>query len=147
MDVTTTLAKKLLREDEDVRLKPYHDTAQPPRLTIGWGRNLTDRGITMDEAERFLDYDVTTGIAELLHRWTWFAGLGVMRQAALVDLHYNIGLPGLAGFKHFIDAMEHGDYARAADELINSDAARKAKERYARLAAMIRTGAWVSKTP
>ena len=52
-----------LRRDEGVRLKPYRDTVG--KITIGVGRNLTDVGITPDEADVLLDHDIAAAIGYL----------------------------------------------------------------------------------
>ncbi|HAC30701.1 MAG TPA: lysozyme, partial [Marinobacter hydrocarbonoclasticus] len=51
------LLKTQLKRHEGLRLKPYLDTASSPRLTIGYGRNLEDVGISRDEADFMLDND------------------------------------------------------------------------------------------
>ena len=60
----------LIKKHEGLSLKPYKCTAG--KLTIGYGRNIEDKGISQEEAERFLDdrlYEfrdkmVGTGVAE-----------------------------------------------------------------------------------
>lgn len=53
----TKLEKDLIR-DEGLRLKPYHCTAG--KLTIGYGRNLDDNGISEEEALSMLRNDIAT---------------------------------------------------------------------------------------
>jgi len=48
------LLRSQIERHEGLRLKPYLDTATPPRLTIGYGRNLDDVGITREEADYML---------------------------------------------------------------------------------------------
>ena len=45
-----------LKEDEGLRLKPYRCTAK--KLTIGYGRNIEDVGITEEEANHLLLNDI-----------------------------------------------------------------------------------------
>ena len=55
----------LISKHEGLRLFPYADTVG--KLTIGFGRNLTDIGISRDEADALLTNDLDrarTGIAE-----------------------------------------------------------------------------------
>ena len=56
------LIKTMLVKDEGLRLKPYRDTAG--KLTIGVGRNLSDVGISVDEAYYLLANDVKRAEAE-----------------------------------------------------------------------------------
>jgi lysozyme len=46
-----------------LRLRAYRDTVG--KLTIGYGRNLDDRGISEDEAGFMLDNDIDLVVAEL----------------------------------------------------------------------------------
>ena len=50
-----TLRERIIRH-EGLRLKPYRDTMG--NWTIGYGRNLDERGITEEEAKIMLDYDI-----------------------------------------------------------------------------------------
>ena len=66
-------ARALLRRDvmaaEGLRLKPYRDTVG--KLTIGWGRNLEDNGITKLEAEVLLDHDLAAAELECRRAFPW----------------------------------------------------------------------------
>lgn len=132
---------EMIKEHEGLRLKPYTCTAG--KLSIGYGRNLEDRGITLDEAEHMLQNDVMLCYKEL-DCFSWFADLEEPRQAALVDLCFNMGLPGLLTFKKALAAMAEGNYNRAADEFLDSKWAREdvGKSRSNRITEMIRTGLW-----
>ena len=81
MDVTD-----LIRRHEGLRLRPYHCTAN--RLTIGYGRNLEDRGITEEEAEYLLENDLKAIREELVDNIDSWAQLSDVRQAVLIDMTY-----------------------------------------------------------
>lgn len=135
--------KALLRQEEGLRLRAYLDTATPPRWTIGYGRNLTDRGITQAEAEVFLERDTTEALDELHQRWAWFGDLGAVRQMVLVSMVFQLGLFTVTTFVRLIDALQRGNYGAAADEMLASKwAAKDTPKRAKRLAAMMRTGQW-----
>ena len=51
-----TAARAELIADEGLRLKPYTDTVG--KITIGIGRNLTDVGISKEEAYALCDTDI-----------------------------------------------------------------------------------------
>jgi len=70
---TEALARGLLQSDEGLRLKPYHCTAG--KLTIGYGRNLEDRGITEAEAEYLLENDVSEIYEDLAEIYDFFTHL------------------------------------------------------------------------
>jgi len=141
MDLETL--KQELRRDEGLpggkpALKPYVDTVG--KMTIGYGRNLTDVGITTLEAEDMLEHDAVSALGELGFAFPWFAALDAVRQRALVNMCVNLGLPRLRGFHKMLAALQRGDYDTAAVELLDSRYARQVGARAVRLAQMIRKG-------
>ena len=132
---------EMIKEHEGLRLKPYTCTAG--KLSIGYGRNLQDRGITLDEAEHMLQNDVKLCYDEL-DCFSWWRDLDQTRQAALVDLCFNMGLPSLLTFRKALAAMAEGNYNRAADEFLDSKWAKHdvPEWRSNRIAEMIRSGNW-----
>ena len=135
-----TLAERLIRLHEGLRLKPYLDTAVPPRLSIGYGRNLTDCGVSRGEAEELLQHDLTRVERELLVALPWVTRLDPVRYAVLIDMTYNLGLAKLLQFKVTLVSIEAGDYARAAGQMLQSRWASQVGARARRLAAMMATG-------
>lgn len=139
-----------LERDEGLRLKPYLDNAVPPKLTIGIGRNLTDRGIGRDEAFLMLHNDVDGAVADLDQRLPWWRRLVEVRQRVLVNMCFNMGISRLLGFHDALARMQAGDYAGAATAMLDSAWARQVGDRPAepgrpegrahRLAGMMRTG-------
>src|SRR5690348_16461408 len=107
-----------LFEDEGLRLKPYTDTVG--KITIGVGRNLTDRGISRDEAMAMLEHDIDEAEAWLLRQCPWALPLDPPRYAVLVNMRFNLGPSRFLGFARMLTAVQVGDYARAADEMIES---------------------------
>ena len=135
---TEALARGLLQSDEGLRLKPYHCTAG--KLTIGYGRNLEDRGITEAEAEYLLENDVSEIYEDLAEIYDFFTHLSPMRKAVLIDMAYNLGLGGLNKFQNMIKAIDDGDYSTAASEMLDSRWASQVGDRAERLAKLMRTG-------
>ncbi len=131
-----------LKRQEALRLKPYVDVRG--KLTIGYGRNLDDVGISYGEATTMLDTDIDTAIRGLVGRFTWFSALDPIRQAVLVNMAFNIGIEGIAGFPKMIAAVSHGQYGQASDEMIDSLWAKQVGTRAAELAAQMRTGQWAA---
>lgn len=121
-------------------LRPYHCSAN--KLSIGFGRNLEARGISLNEAEYMLANDIRDCREVLTRDYSWFPGLDQVRQAALVDLAFNLGSARLAGFVKFLAAMGRGDYERAADELVDSLWFGQVGRRGPRIVAMVRSGEW-----
>ena len=130
--------KKLLMDHESYKQFVYSDTTG--HLTVGIGRNLTDRGISLNEATYLLDEDITyfyTKLNQFLH---FFKRLDENRQIALVDMCFNLGMQGFLNFKHMILALEAEDYERAAQEMVNSKWADQVGNRAMTLAEIVRTG-------
>lgn len=124
---------------EDVRLFPYVDTRG--KVTIGVGRNLSDTGISPAEVRVLLDNDIDEHWAEMTTSLPWVRLLDPVRQAVLLELHFNLGDDGLRGFVKMLAALRAHNYQVAAAELLDSRAAQQTgPSRYPALAAMLITG-------
>jgi lysozyme len=130
--------KALLVQHESFKQFPYYDITG--HLTIGIGRNLSDRGISTIEAFYLLDDDIIYFSSKLNHYLSFFSILDENRQIALIDICFNLGVQGFLGFKETIAALEKGDYEEAAKEMLNSKWAQQVGERATCLANIIRTG-------
>ena len=127
-----------LRRGEGLRVKPYKCTAG--KVTIGYGRNLDDVGISKAEAEAMLRADVTDVVAEITRKLDWFGDLSPQRQRALINMGFNLGVPRLMRFQKMLRALQGGDFERAADEALDSRWAKQVGARALRIAEMIREG-------
>lgn len=127
-----------IKLEEALRLRPYRDIRD--RLTIGWGRNLTDVGISQDEAEMFLTHDLEKVESDLRMRWPPFVKLDPIRQDVLRDMCFNNGIGGLLLFNHMLAACARGDYTTAALEMRNSRWASQVGHRAEKLAVEMESG-------
>jgi lysozyme len=132
-----TLREQLILH-EGIRLEPYRDTAG--KLTIGVGRNLTDRGISREEAEHLLDNDIREHSDQLFQALPWIASLDEIRQRVLLDMAFNMGVPGLLKFRNTLRAVKEGRYKDAAQGMEASLWYRQTTSRAQRLVQMMRTG-------
>ena len=130
----------MLKRHEGRRLKPYLCTAD--KLTIGYGRNLDGNGISEDEALYLLQNDIDACYSEL-NVFNWFQELDQVRQEALVDMRFNLGLPRFLSFKKMIARLIAKEYSQAAEEIINSLYARQVGERANEIAYMIERGEYL----
>jgi len=130
--------KALLVKHESYKQFPYSDTTG--HITIGVGRNLSDRGISTTEAFYLLDDDIIFFVSKLNHFLPWFAKLDENRQIALCDMCFNLGVQGFLGFQKMISALERGDYQEAAKEMLDSKWSQQVGERATCLANIIFTG-------
>jgi lysozyme len=128
-----------IRLHEGERLKPYRCTTG--KLTIGVGRNLDDRGITREESAMLLDSDIRLLEIELFRALPWASALDDVRQRVLLDMAFNLGLPGLLQFKRTLEAIRTGQYQQAATMMLDSLWARQVGQRAERLSRMMATGA------
>lgn len=130
-------AAQLIKKHEGLRLKPYRCTAG--KLTIGYGRNLEDVGISQSEAEQMLYNDIQNCYAACIKLPCWNK-LNEARQAVLLDMCFNVGFAGLQKFKKMLAALEVGAYSRAAFEMLDSKWARQVKSRADELAQIMEKG-------
>lgn len=127
-----------LKRHEGLRLKPYRCTAG--KLTIGYGRNLDDFGITQREANLMLRQNVALVADELVAKLPVFKELNEAREHALINMAFNIGVSGLLKFKKMIAALENSDYDEAAKQMLDSKWAKQVGSRSAELARQMKTG-------
>ena len=110
----------IIKEQEGCKLKPYTDTTG--HITIGYGRNLSDCGISQDEAEQMLLNDVETIKLLLSKSLNWYASKPEYVRNALVSMAFNVGVAGLLKFVRFLNALENNKIPEAIEALkFNSD--------------------------
>lgn len=126
---------EMLQRDEGLRLKLYRDSRR--NWTVGYGRNITGRGITEAEALYLLQNDIRACQLELDTHLAWWRLLNTQRQMAMLSLCYNLGIYGLQGFKAALKAMEAGKYRDAARQFLHSKWAKQVGPRAGRIAALI----------
>lgn len=111
-------------------------------LSVGIGINLM---VPFDPAElAFLEKNRIGKTRAGLLIIPWYAELDAVRQVALADIAYNIGVHGLLGWPHFLSFMAKKDYPAAVAE-IKSNAlwiSQVKPARAGRLETMIQTGQW-----
>jgi lysozyme len=130
--------REMLIRHEGLRLKPYKDTVG--KLTIGVGRNLEDVGISKDEALALLDNDIAKIRVQAEGAFLWFRRLEPARQDVILNMIFNIGLKGMLGFTHTLDAIAKGEYDLAAKRMLESKWARQVGNRAVELARLMELG-------
>jgi len=113
------------------------------KLTIGFGRNLEDIGITRQEAGVLLDNDIRKVTDQARKLFSFFELLNDARQNALLNMLFNMGLTRLLTFKKMIKALESRDYKEAKKQILNSKYARQVKTRAWDIATMMETGEFI----
>jgi lysozyme len=133
------LQAQLMRH-EGLRLKPYLDTVG--KMTIGYGRNLDDVGITRDEASYMLNGDIDRTVKALLTHLPWMLDLDTVRQAVLCNMAFNLGVTGLLTFQRTLKAIQQDRFEDAAAHMLESKWAEQVGQRAVELAEQMRSGVW-----
>lgn len=141
--VNDRLIKQLRREEGEV-LHAYEDNLG--FLTIGVGRLIDAKrggGISSGESAYLLNNDLQRIDQLLRSRYPWFAALGEARQGALINMAFQLGPDGLAGFPRMLGCMRDGRYAEAETHALNSKWAREqTPARAKRVARQLATDEW-----
>lgn len=128
----------MLRNQEDYRQYPYLDSTG--HMTIGIGRNLSDRGISLIEAFEMLENDIEYFEGRLSNTLPWFDALDSNRKVVLINMCFNLGTKGFFSFKKMLQYVSKQDFINAADEMLDSLWAEQVGERACVLADIMRTG-------
>jgi lysozyme len=141
MDLRTQLIR-----DEGCRLEPYKD--QLGNWTIGVGHLLTPyeleiyrNGITQEQADDLLAGDISN-VEEQLAGFAWYTGLDLVRQGAICNMVFNLGISRFLGFKNLITCLTNKDWVGARKAALNSLWAMQVGPRAQRLGNQLAIGEW-----
>lgn len=154
-DEAARLAEQLKRH-EGLRLAAYLDSEG--LLTVGYGHNCAawpvegvhrpgDK-ISPARAEALFRADLELAEAQAGHAMPWMSGLSWARRAVLINMLFNMGVGssasgrGVLGFRRMCAALERGDCATAAREMLDSRWAAQVGPRSRELAAQMESGEW-----
>ena len=132
---------EMLKNHEGFRFEAYQCTEGV--WTIGYGHTknvLEGDEMTKIEAERVLFDDIVVAIADALDYFPHFMRLTHNRQAVLIDMSFNLGLPRLEEFKKLKEALFRGLYKVASEEMLDSTWANQVGVRAKRLAKLMEEG-------
>ena len=132
----STALRAMLIRHEGYRTHPYLDTVG--KITIGVGRNLSDRGLSAAEIEFLLNTDIAIAMEDLSLYLPAWRGLPAEMQLALISLSLNLGRKRLFGFKRLKKALQEKDRLGAAAELLDSKWADQVGKRAVHMAALLR---------
>lgn len=110
--------KNRIKGHEGLRLFPYLDTKG--KWTIGYGRNLSQKGITEAESEMLLQRDIDDATADLYRMLPFVKLIDDARKAVFIELSFNMGIGGLLSFRKMIEAAKKNDWELASKELLSS---------------------------
>jgi lysozyme len=129
-----------LRRDEGCRLKLYQDTVG--KWTIGIGRNLSDVGISQEEADLLLQNDIKAATVSLESTFPWTMALDDVRKDVLLNMVFNMGVGGLATFRGTLSLLEAKDFSGAAQAMLASKWAEQVGPRAQRLSIQLESGTY-----
>lgn len=98
-------------------------------------------------ARFMLDKEIKHATQQLPNKIPCWENLNEVRQAALTDLSYNMGIQGLLGFRNTLLSVCQSAWDDAARRLLDSTYARETKTRAIRIAKMLKTGKWPDDVP
>ena len=132
--------RHLTKEFEGLRYKPYKCSAG--KLTIGYGRNLEDNGISLDEAEYLFNNDFNAAYEAVLRLLKTNAvdinNLSDCRLFVLTDMMFNLGYLRLSKFKKLLQALKNQDYVAASNEMKDSNWYKQVGDRAKKLCSMMK---------
>ena len=142
-----------LRTDEGYKKMPYPDTECVSTCGIGYNmeENILDlsgpellhiykNGMSETDAENYLCRCVKICIKEIESKFPWWSKIDGVRQDAIINVVYNLGMPKFLKFDKTIGFLAHQRYTEAATELLDSVWAGQVHDRSKRIAQQLRTG-------
>ena len=125
-----------IKRHEGLRLKVYRCPAG--KLTIGYGRNLEDNGISEEEADYLLINDLRFVEDSLARRLAFWDNMPKGVQQVLINMGFQLGINGLTAFRRTLALLDAANYKAAAEEMLNSRWARQTPNRARELAQIVR---------
>lgn len=138
MKLAFAVVSEELKKEEGFKSTVYKCSSG--KHTIGFGRNLDDRGITLDEANELLRNDICRCDEELSRTIPNYSKLNGPRQYVIISMCYNLGLSGVIKFKKMWQAINEGDFSKASLEMLDSKWAGQVKSRAIKLSVIMKTG-------
>jgi lysozyme len=102
---------------EGYREFPYEDNGD---LSVGFGRNLTKRGISIQEATGMLKNDIDYFSLQLPLYISFFDALSEPFQIVLMNLAFTVGVKGLLKFEKLLEAIKDNNIEEAVKQLVDS---------------------------
>ena len=90
------------------------------KTSIGVGRNLSDVGISEDEAMYLLNNDIKRTTEDLDKNYGAWITFPVEARMVCIDLVFNLGITGFMKFFKTRQLMELGMWLEASEELLDS---------------------------
>lgn len=132
------ILKQILIKHHGIRTHPYEDDSGV--LSIGVGRNLDSKGLSLSEVDQLLTNDIQTSEAELSKSFDWFDRLNTPRRHALTTMHYTIGMKSLLKLRKTLSFMSQNLFLEASEEMLDTKWADQEGQIALDISTMIKTG-------
>jgi len=128
--------KEMIQRHEGYRPYVYYDSLGFP--TAGYGHAfLPNSPISHNVAKALFDDDFCRAKRDYDKLKL---DLDPVRRGVVLDMLFNLGLSRFRGFRKMISALKRGEYAKTADEMLDSLWADQVKSRANHLAEIMKTG-------
>jgi lysozyme len=133
------IATPRIAADEGCKLEAYRDTCGI--WTIGYGHAHVEPDLrwTQAQADAQLRRDLKAAISQLDSFAPWWRSLCDARRYVLLNMTFQLGIRGLLGFGHALEAIRARRFNEAASLLLASKWAAQAPNRARRLARIMST--------
>lgn len=147
--MTTPQLPAAIEAEEGRKAAAYPDPlthAEPFTIGVGHTGPEVRLGLvwTNEQIDRALQSDIAKAEAGLDAHLPWWRKLSDVRQDAVLQLAFQMGVNGLVAFHRSLTALEDGLYDQAADDFLQSLWAKQTPARAKRITDLIRTGAYPS---
>ena len=130
--------RERIKRHEGLRLTPYQDSEG--HWTVGYGF-LMENPISLEVAEMMFEDSLRYAEAAFQELSPWLRkDIGETRISVLIEMIFQLGLGGVLGFRKMLMALSVGDYSWAADEILDSKAARQCPDRFREYATLMKDG-------
>jgi len=142
MSIETVCAALMLDEGKRTNKSGRHILYKCPanKWTLGYGRNVEDRGVSDAEAVDWLHSDVRDAALDAAALFPSWLKLDEVRRDVLTNMSYNMGIKKLAGFHDLIAAVERQNWPAAKAAMVDSAWHSQVGDRAVRLERQMLTG-------
>ncbi len=130
--------KNMIKGHEGFSRVPYKCPAG--YLTIGWGHNIEDKGLSENICEAILDEDISEAEETISIYVPNYEEFSENRQATLIDMAFNMGRSRFGLFRRMLVCLKGKDFEGTAREMEDSLWYNQVSSRARKLVKMMREG-------
>ncbi len=140
----STELERQIRGEEGSSRWAYRDSRGYNTIAIGrlCDKRMPSSGLSDEEQTYLFNNDQERTLKEVMELVPWINELDMPRKDALLNMAFQMGAGGLAGFVNSLAMLRSKNYAGAADNFLKSAWARQTPERARRVTDQIRLGVY-----